>query len=144
MHAAGLFDLAKPNALSLGAFEIYDAKTIVEGDAFVEESLIPRLVPIGGDRSGDRWCFDARRKRDGHTAILHCPHDGGGALYVAPSFAAFIYRLVTENRTPENIARVRPWMLKRWRGALSSPDPIDLAEDPAFATLPEDEIEHFR
>lgn len=142
MHAAGLFD--GPRGLKLGGAEIYDAETIAEGDAFVSESLIPRLIPIGGDQSGDRWCFDARHKLDGRTAVLHCPHDGGGATFIAPSFAAFIFRLVAEHRTKENIERVRPWMLKRWLRALSSGGEIDVTADPAFANLPDDEIDHFR
>ena len=142
MHAAGLF--RGPKALQLRGAEIYDAETISEGDSFVAETLIPKLIPIGGDKSGDRWCFDARRKLDGRTAVLHCPHDGGGATFVAPSFAAFIYLLVADNRTKENIERVRPWMLKRWLRALASEGDIDVTEDPAFVNLPEDEFDHFR
>ena len=97
MHEAGLFDPKSAHALSFAVFEIFDAETIAAGDAYVAEELIDGLVPIGGDSSGDRWCFDTRRKIHGTTPVLYCPHDGGDAEYVAPSFAAFVFRLIAFN-----------------------------------------------
>lgn len=173
MHAAGLFD-QRPRALEFAFFEVYDAVTIAEGDAYVAESLVPGLVPIGGDRSGDRWCFDTRTRIGGTIPVAHCPHDGGGAVYVAPSFAAFMYRLVLENLVfgetfarrgtgPEalaaltlaNLERVEPWLLRRWgkRGRALARGPgapthdafeAFLRADPAFARLPTDAFDHFR
>jgi hypothetical protein len=173
MHAAGLFDGSSPRALRFALFEVYPAEVIAEGDAFVTESLVGGLVPIGGDRSGDRWCFDSRRRIGGTTPVLFCPHDGGGARYVAPSFAGFVYRLVLENLvlahlyagwgtdragvralTLRNREILDPWLLERWkRRALDTvagewPDDEGfeafMRRDPAFARLPAEELEHFR
>lgn len=170
MHDAGLFADGK---LRFAVFEFYDPETIADGDAWVADDLVPGLVPIGGDSSGDRWCFDTRMRIGGTTPILHCPHDGGGAVYVAPSFAGFVYRQIVENLgyaavfadrgidragvkalTLRNLKLAGPWLLKRWqRNALALlegtwPDPkgVDawLRNDPAFAAMPDEELEHFR
>lgn len=170
MHDAGLFTDGK---LRFAVFEFYDPETIADGDAWVADDLIAGLVPIGGDSSGDRWCFDTRMKIGGTTPILHCPHDGGGAIYVAPSFAGFVYRQILENLlhadvfdgrgidragvkalSLRNVKLAAPWLLKRWqKDALALiegtwPDQKALEafirRDPAFAAMPDDEIEHFR
>ena len=168
MHAAGLFDPRSPAALRLAVFEVYDAVTIAKGDAFVRDCLIPGLVPVGGDRSGDRWCFDTRRRIGGTIPVLACPHDGGGATYVAPSFAAFVYTRVLEGvlqahrsaddrngvrrLTLEHLDRLDRWLLRRWvrraKAMLDGEWPTHrtfdawLREDPSFAWLPTDELEH--
>jgi hypothetical protein len=172
MHAAGLFAPRAPTELRLALFEVYTPATIAEGDAFVSEQLVPGLLPIGGDRSGDRFCFDARLTIGGTTPVLYCPHDGGGARYVAPSVAAFVYRLVLENLslahlfegwgedraalralTVRNLALVDGWLLRRWarranatlEAAWPTSEGLDafMREDPAFARMPREEIEHF-
>ncbi|MFO0612272.1 MAG: SMI1/KNR4 family protein [Polyangiaceae bacterium] len=171
VHAAGL---AAHGALNLAFFEFYSADEIAEGDAFVSEMLIPGLVPIGGDSTGDRWCFDARLRVGGTIPIAFCPHDGGGASYVAPSFAGFLYRLVLENLmywefygrrgvdraalrslTLDNLRKLEPWLLHRWarRGreiasmdAWPTDDDFDavMRQDRAFSRLPAGEFDHFR
>ncbi len=173
IHDAGLL-AASPDALDLSVFEFDDADTIADGDAFVSEELVPGLVPIGGDSSGDRWCFDTRLRIGGTIPVAHCPHDGGGATYVAPSFAGFLYRVVLENLvlghlyagrggsradlrslTLGNLRRLEPWLLARWtrRGrAVTSSDvwpahsDLDafLREDRAFARMPTSAFEHFK
>lgn len=173
IHDAGLL-ASGPDALDLAVFEFYDAETIADGDAFVSEQLIPGLVPIGGDSSGDRWCFDSRLRIGGTIPVAHCPHDGGGATYVAPSFASFLYRVVLENLvlghlyagrgssrselralTLGNLRRLEPWLLRRWlrRGrAVAASDAWPTYEgfdaflrtDPAFARLPSGAFDHFR
>jgi hypothetical protein len=173
MHAAGLFATGSPGALRFASFEVSPPGQIAEGDAFVSELLVGGLVPIGGDRTGDRWCFDRRRRFGGTTPIALCPHDGGGATYVAPSFAAFVYRLLLENLalahlfegwgegrealraiTLHNLKLADRWLLRRWvrrvraiaRGEWPDGEAFDafMREDPAFARLPEGEFEHFR
>ena len=83
IHAARLFEGRGKNVIDLpvrlAVFEVYGPKQIAQGDAWVAEDLIPGLVPIGGDSSGDRWCFDTRVRIGGTIPVLHCPHDGGGA-----------------------------------------------------------------
>lgn len=195
MHAAGLFvplagsreewaialrtSTAKGTRprIVFGTVEIFDAETIAEGDAWVEEDLIPGLVPLGGDGSGDRYCFDARGKLHGTTAVALCPHDGGGATYVAPSFAGFVFRTLLEDMASghvwtnrgfsqndmvglfqRNLAASRRYLLKRWARAIAAviargergdwPKKEEilsmLAQDTAFARLPEEEFDHFR
>lgn len=185
MHRAHLFEgwdqsppaierwtkTGKPPRLLLTVFQMHTAETVVEGHAFVSEMLLPGLVPIGGDRSGDAWCFDTRRKIGGTTPIMHVPHDGGGGVYVAPSFAGFVYALLLENlqylqlwqstrddlvaATLRNTETAAPWLLRRWREdvervARSSTWPDfhglskHLRRDPAFARLPEGEQDVFR
>lgn len=170
MHDAGIFGDGK---LRFAVFEFYDPETIADGDAWVADDLVPGLVPIGGDSSGDRWCFDTRMRIGGTTPILHCPHDGGGAVYVAPSFAGFVYRLILENLlythifadrgidragvkalTQRNLKLAGPWLLKRWQrdaltlveGTWPEPKGFDalMRRDPAFAAMPDEELEHFR
>lgn len=170
MHDAGLFVDGK---LRFAVFEFYDPETIADGDAWVADDLVPGLVPIGGDSSGDRWCFDTRMRIGGTTPILHCPHDGGGAVYVAPSFAGFVYRQIVENLiyahifadrgidragvkalTLRNLKLAGPWLLKRWQrdalalveGTWPEPKGFDawMRKDPAFAAMPDEELEHFR
>lgn len=173
IHGAGLLS-AGPDALDVAVFEFYDAETIAEGDAFVSEQLVPGLVPVGGDSSGDRWCFDTRRRIGGTIPIAYCPHDGGGATYVAPSFAGFVYRVVLENLvlghlyagrgssrsdlrslTLGNLRRLEPWLLRRWverARSVASSDAWPTYEgfeefmrgDPAFARLPSEAFEHFK
>jgi hypothetical protein len=173
MHDANLFNPNAPRSLRLAVFEVYDGDKIAKGDVYVAENLAAGLVPIGGDSSGDRWCFDTRLRIGGTTPVLNCPHDGSGATYEAPSFTAFIYRLVLENLvhahifegrgvdrrglvalTLENLALLSPWLLRRWvrraKEALAGPWPTHesfdgwMREDPAFRRLPEGEHEHFR
>jgi len=173
MHDAGIFDPKSKRYVDFGVFDVYEAEAIAKGDVFVSEMLIDRLVPIGGDGSGDAWCFDARTRLHGTTPILACPHDGGGATYVAPSFAGFIYRLVLENLlhahifeakgidraallrlTKRHLELLEPWLLRRWiRRALATLDgawpPFEtfdsfMRQDRAFARLPSDEVDHFR
>jgi hypothetical protein len=172
MHAAGLFKPHGKNELFFAQFEFYSPETIAEGDAFVER-LVRGLIPIGGDRTGDRWCFDTRQRIGGTIPILFCPHDGGGARFVAPSFAAFVYRLVLENLalapllegwgknraavralTDRNLAMIDRWMLRRWvrrahstlEGTWPSDEAFDgfMRADRAFTRMPDDELEHFR
>lgn len=173
MHDAGLFDPQSKRYVDLGVFEVYGTASIAKGDVFVSEMLIDGLVPIGGDSSGDAWCFEARRRIGGTMPVLACPHDGGGATYVAPSFAGFVYRLVLENLlhahifedkgidhaalvrlTKKNLEILEPWLLGRWtRRALTTLGgrwptfktfDAFMREDRAFAQLPTDEIDHFR
>jgi hypothetical protein len=183
MHAQGLFAASGPAVLRFGTFEVHSPAMIAEGDAFVTQQLVPGLIPIGGDRTGDRWCFDTRRRigrradpgggGPGTIPVAYCPHDGGGAQYVAPSFAAFVYRLIVENLallhlfegwgeeragvsalTLANVDRAERWLLRRWaehaRAAVRAPWPTYEAfdgyirRDPAFRRLPEGEFPHFR
>lgn len=168
MHASGLFGRDPARALGQLGFDVYDAETIAEGDVFVAEELVAGLVPIGGDRSGDRWCFDTRLRVGGTIPVLHCPHDGGGGVYVAPSFAGFVFRLVserlTETRAPragtnasiigENAAKAGPFWLRRWARMLrlaATEAPLTTAAweawlrgDAAFARLPAGEVDVFR
>lgn len=173
MHEAGVFNPKSEQYVDLGVFEVYEAASIAKGDVFVSEMLIDGLVPIGGDSSGDAWCFDARTRLHGTTPVLACPHDGGGATYVAPSFAGFVYRLVLENLlhahifedkgidraalvrlTKNNLGILAPWLLPRWirralttlEGAWPTFKTFDafMHEDRAFARLPRDELDHFR
>lgn len=184
MHAAGLlepppgawrrlpFASLPKDRLVFVVFEMDDAKTVAEGDVFVRDSLIDGLVPIGGDGSGDRFCFDARQRKHGTTPVVLAPHDGGGATYVAPSFAGFVFRLCVENLlyahllpafsrrdlaelTHRNAELAKPFLLPRWTSRLHAvadasrwPTFRELdaffAKDPAFARLPRDEFEHFR
>jgi hypothetical protein len=173
MHAAGLFKSGGKNELFFAQFEFYSPATIAEGDAFVSQQLVSGLVPIGGDRTGDRWCFDTRQRIGGTIPVLFCPHDGGPALFVAPSFAAFVYRLVLENLslahllegwgknraavralTERNLAMVDRWMLRRWvtranatlDGTWPTYESFDafMRADRAFARMSAEEVEHFR
>lgn len=187
MHRARLFDVPNtprnewpaeirrwtatgaPARVWLTVFELDAADRVAGGNAFVSESLAPGLVPIGGDGSGDAWCFDTRRKLHGTTPIVHVPHDGGGGVYVAPSFAGFVHRLLLENlqvlhvylgwgltradlaaTTLRGAEAASPWLLRRWRRDAervarsgSWPDPrqleAHLRKDPAFARLPRGE-----
>jgi hypothetical protein len=157
----------EPRRLILFPYEIYDATTIAEGDAFVRERLVPGLVPIAGDGSGDRWCFDTRLRIGGTTPVMHVPHDGGGGVYVAPSFAAFVYRTIIEQMhyqhmfeawdfSRDDVLRLverdldlaKPWLLRRWqRTPKKWPSYRELEEffarDPAFARLPGGELDVF-
>jgi hypothetical protein len=192
MHRAGLFDAptgprnswppeirrwietGTPARVLLTVFEIDSPEIVAEGNVFVTDSLVPGLVPIGGDSSGDAWCFDTRTKVNGTTPILHAPHDGGGGVYVAPSFAGFVLYLILEivqylhfyeswglTRTDLAAATRRcleaasPWLLPRWqrraeRIVASKDWPTArtlssvLARDPAFARLPPGEHDIFR
>jgi hypothetical protein len=173
MHAAGLFESRGPHELRFAEFEFYSPAMIAEGDAYVSQQLVAGLFPIGGDRTGDRWCFDSRRRIGGTIPIAFCPHDGGAAKYVAPSFATFVYRLVLENLavahlfegwgedraamrafTAKNLDLVDRWLLRRWSrraretldGAWPSYDDFDafMRQDRAFSRLPRREFDHFR
>lgn len=173
MHQAGFFEPRSSRALSFAVFEFFDAKMLAEGDAFVSEQLVPGLVPIGGDRTGDRWCFDGRPTTKTPGAVVHCPHDGGGAVHVAPDFTAFVFRLCVENLallplferwgksreevvaiSDANLTATRPWLgpraavLEKWIRSSKWPEEerleSHLREDAAFAALPTGPFEHFR
>jgi hypothetical protein len=164
----------QPPRVLLALAEIDGPDVIASGNAFVSEMLVPGLVPIGGDGSGDAYCFDTRGKIGGTTPVLYVPHDGGGAVYVAPSFAGFVHFLILQNlqslhfyegwgltradliqtslRSAEAAAR---WLLPRWRRRIidvlasdvwptSRTLPALLAEDPAFARMPRGEQDVFR
>ncbi len=164
----------KPSRVLLIVFEIDSPEIVADGNDFVKESLVPGLVPFGGDSSGDAWCFDTRKRISGTTPILYVPHDGGSAVYVAPSFAGFVYRSILENlqylhfyedwkltradlaaTTRRSAEAAAPWLLRRWlrniEDVLRSDDwptykTLDpmLARDPAFARLPPGEHDVFR
>lgn len=192
MHRAGLFDYpdvprnqwpphlkafaatGQPPRVFLTVFEIDSADVVADGNDFVSEMLVPGLVPIGGDSSGDAWCFDIRTRVGGTIPIMHVPHDGGGGVYVAPSFAGFVYSQILENLqylhfyegwklTREDLAgttrrsaeSAAPWLLGRWKKDIDRVLEKDtwptfktlpklLARDPAFAKLPPGEHDVFR
>jgi hypothetical protein len=192
MHRAGLFDVpdtprnqwppeirkwiatGAPRRVWLTVFEIDSPDVVADGNTFVSDMLVPGLVAIGGDGSGDAWCFDTRRKIHGTTPVMHVPHDGGGGVYVAPSFAGFVVYLILENlqylhfyedwklsradlaaATQRSVEAASPWLLQRWRrtvleviagGTWPTYRSLRglLARDPAFARLPEGEHDVFR
>lgn len=189
MSRAGLFDglrgargeaialwvaTGEPTRLVHAIFDLDSADVVAAGNAFVKDDLVEGLVPIGGDGSGDAWCFDTRTKLGGTTPVLHVSHDGGGATFVAPSFAAFVYYLLLDNlryqhfydrwglgraglvtATRRNLQAAAPWLLGRWRRHVERVIETGrwptfgtlgrrLAEDPAFARLPKGEQHVFR
>jgi hypothetical protein len=176
MHRAGLFEYpnvprnqwpplikrwsSEPPRVFLTVFEVDSADVVARQEhrnTFVTEMLVPGLVPIGGDGSGDAWCFDTRTKIGGMTPIVHVPHDGGGGVYVAPSFAGFVYYLILQNLqylhffeswklTHADLAAVTrrsaesaaPWLLRRWRSEVERTVRADgVSGWPTYKTLPQ-------
>lgn len=173
MHAAGLFTPKGPNCLQFATFEFLSAEEIAEDDVFVRESLADGFVPIGGDSTGDRWCFDTRKETPHPNAIIYCPHDMIGADVVAPTFEALVYRLIAFNLcvahlwrgwgtndaalralTEKNLAIAKPWMRAAWIARLEALTPATwpkyedfdawMRETAEFAALPTEQIPQFR
>jgi hypothetical protein len=94
MTIALLHSICETEAALFDVSEFFEPNVVVEQtQAWRAGGLPDNLIAFASDCSGNLFCFDARRARDGHTSkapVWFWNHDDGDLSMVADSFSFWI------------------------------------------------------